>query len=76
MPFSIRWYDLKRYNNNSDASDDVTVRHPFYPYTSSAILMQDAVKEHVLTPDSRHWALPIPNVDILRSDNVLVQNKY
>ena len=76
MPFTIRWYDLKRYNNNNDASDDVTVNHPFYPYTSSAVQMQDAVVNHTLTPDSRHWAMPIPNVDILRSDNVLVQNQY
>lgn len=76
MPFTMRWYDLKRYNSNSDASDDVTVSHPFYPYTSSAVQMQDAVVNHSIAAGSRLWALPIPNVDILRSDNVLVQNQY
>lgn len=76
MPFTIRWYDLKRYNNNNDASDDVTINHPFYPYNASSIQLQDAVINHTLTPDSRLWAMPIPDADILRSDNALIQNQY
>lgn len=76
MPLTIRWYDLKRYAWNDDPSDDVTIRRQFYPYTASSVLMNDALVEHVLEPKSRRYALPIPEVDILRSDNVLVQNNY
>lgn len=76
MPFTIRWYDLKRYAWNDDPSDDVTVSHPFYPYTTSSVLDNDAIVSHTLEPKSRHYALPIPQVDIMRSDNVLVQNTY
>ena len=76
MPLTIRWYDLKRYAWNDDPSDDVTIRRQFYPYTASSVLMNDALVEHVLEPKSRRYALPIPEVDILRSDNVLIQNNY
>lgn len=76
MPLHMRWYDLKRYNSNEDPSDDVTVTHRFFPYTSSSVQMNDPVQTHVLEPKSRKYALPIPEVDIERSDNVLIQNPY
>lgn len=76
MPFSTRWYDLKRYNNNDDASDDVTVTHKFYPYNSSLILMDQPIQTYVLEPKSRKYALPIPTLDITRSEGQLIQNRY
>lgn len=76
MPLTMRWYDLKRYAWNDDPSDDVTINRRFYPYTSSSVLMNDAPVNHTLEPKSRRYALPIPEVDILRSDNVLIQNQY
>lgn len=76
IPFSIRWYDLKRYAWNDDPSDDVTINRPFFSYTSSTILTGDAVKTYTLEPKSRKYARPIPQVDILRSDGQLIQNTY
>ncbi len=76
MPFTIRWYDLKRYAWNDDPSDDVTINREFFPYTSSSVLTNDAPVTYTLEPKSRRYALPIPEVDILRSDGQLVQNTY
>lgn len=76
IPFTMRWYDLKRYNNNDDATDDVTVVHPFYPYTASAVQTGEPVIQHKLEPKSRRWALQIPSTDIVRSSNELVPNRY
>lgn len=76
MPFTIRWYDLKRYAWNDDPADDVTVVHKFYPHTSASVLAGDPVETYTLEPKSRHYALPIPQIDILRSDGQLQQNTY
>lgn len=76
MPLTIRWYDIKRYAWNDDPSDDVTISRQFFPYTSSSVLTGDPVKTYTLEPKSRHYAMPIPEVDILRSDGQLVQNTY
>lgn len=76
MPFTARWYDLKRYNWNNDPSDDVTITRQYYPHNSSTILINDPVETYTLEPKSRRYARPIPEVDIMRADNELVQNTY
>ena len=76
MPFTIRWYDLKRLNANDDPSDDVTITRVFYPYNSSAVMNNDPVQTYTLEPGSRHYALPIPNTEIDLAKGEIVQNTY
>ena len=76
MPFTIRWYDLKRLNANDDPSDDVTITRVFYPYNSSAVMNNDPVQTYTLEPGSRHYALPIPNTELDLAKGEIVQNTY
>lgn len=76
LPFTARWYDLKRLNNNSDPSDDITVKRTFYQYTGSTVLENDAPIEYKLSPDSRHYAMPIPEIELGRARGTLKQNSY
>lgn len=76
LAFVSRWYDMKRLNANDDPADDITVTREFYPYTTSSVLDGEPAKTYTLEPGSRHYALPIPTVDIDRSKGELKQNTY
>ncbi|AIM61256.1 hypothetical protein IX49_12265 [Cellulophaga lytica] len=76
MPFVHRWYDIRRYNNNDDASDDVILSRTFYPFNSSAINGGEAPITTTLDVKSRKYAFPIPNEEILISNGELEQNQY
>lgn len=76
MPFNMRWFDIRRFNNNDDAGDDVTVTREFYPYSSSAILGNDAVKTYTLDKNSRRFAQPILESEIETSQGAIQQNTY
>ena len=76
MPFTIRWYDIKRLNANDDPSDDVTLTREFYACTPTSVLTNDPVRTYTLEPDSRHFATPIPDVELELSKGALEQNRY
>lgn len=76
IPFATRWYDLKRLNANETAYDDVTIHRSFYGYNTAGVLEEDGVREYVLEPGSRHYALPIPEYEINLSERKLQQNRY
>lgn len=76
LPFVHRWYDVRRYNNNDDASDDVVMTRTFYPFNASAIISSEAPITYTLEKNSRKFAYPIPNDEILISNGKLEQNKY
>ncbi|GAA3617510.1 RagB/SusD family nutrient uptake outer membrane protein [Flavivirga amylovorans] len=76
MPFVHRWYDVRRYNNNSDPSDDVIMTRTFYPFTANAILSDQAPVTTTLDKNSRKFAFPIPDQEIVISNGALEQNKY
>lgn len=76
MPFSIRWYDMKRLNANDDPSDDITVKRTFYPYNANTILTNDPPTEYKLEPGSRLYALPLPRVELEKANGQLQQNTY
>ncbi|WP_066219607.1 RagB/SusD family nutrient uptake outer membrane protein [Formosa haliotis] len=76
MPFVHRWYDIRRYNNNEDSSDNVTVTRTFYPYNSSTILGSETPQIYSLEENSRRYAFPLPTADIIASEGVLEQNHY
>ena len=75
MPFSIRWYDIKRLNAN-DPDNKVTIKKKFYRYTATSVLPNDGVIEYVLEPDSRHYAIPIYKEEIVKSNGIIQQNTY
>ena len=75
MPFTIRWYDLKRLNAN-DPDNKVTVTRNFYKYTTTGVLKDDGLVTYTLEPNSRHYAIPIPQDEINKSNGVIEQNKY
>jgi hypothetical protein len=76
MPFTQRFYDIRRYNNNADPADDVVVSKQFYPLTQAGANVSGPLQNYTLTKDSRLWALPLPFSEILSSQGKLEQNKY
>ncbi len=76
MPFVQRWYDLRRFNNNSDPSDDVVVTKQFYPLTLAGADVTQPVKTYTLEKNSRKYALPLHSTEIISGRGQLIQNKY
>lgn len=76
MPFAQRWFDIRRYNNNDDPNDDVVLSRTFYPYNGTSVLFNEAPKVYTLPKNSRRFAAPIPNKDIIASNGVIIQNTY
>ncbi len=77
MPFSQRWYDIRRLNNNEISSDDVPdLTRNFYGYTNSAINPASGVITYTLPKNSRRFAAPIPNTEIQSSNGIIIQNTY
>lgn len=76
LPFSQRWFDLRRFNHNEYAADDVLLQRSFYPYTISNVTTTGTVMDYTLPANSRRWAVPIPRSEIISSQGVIVQNTY
>lgn len=76
MPFVQRWYDLRRFNNNSDPGDDVVVTKQFYPLTLAGADVTQPVKTYTLEKNSRKYALPLHSTEIISGRGQLIQNKY
>ena len=74
MPFSIRWYDMKRLNAN-DPDNQITVTREFFEYNTTTV-MTDKPKTYTLEPGSRRYALPIYNDEIANTYGEVEQNKY
>jgi hypothetical protein len=76
MPFTARWFDIRRFNNNDDPNDDVILSRTFYPYTVSAVSTSEPPIVYTLPKDSRRFAAPIPRTEMITSQGVIVQNTY
>jgi hypothetical protein len=76
MPFTQRWYDIRRYNNNDDPNDDVVLTKSFYPFNASSVLFNEAIKTYTLPKNSRRYAAPIPRTEIISSNGIIEQNTY
>lgn len=77
LPFSARWFDIRRFNNNEDPNDDIErLTREFYPYTATAILGNEPVRTYTLEKNSRRFAAPLENVEIEYSQGVIKQNTY
>jgi starch-binding outer membrane protein, SusD/RagB family len=75
MPFSMRWYDIRRFSVNDDPTDDVTVSHTYWKVTGTTI-DRTATLTYTLAPGSRQWALPIPDVAVTNSKGATRPNEY
>lgn len=77
MPFTQRWFDIRRLNNNDDQNDDVgDLTRTFYKYSSSSIIKDGGPITYTLPKNSRRYAAPIHNSEIISSNGVIQQNKY
>ena len=77
MPFSMRWYDLRRLNHNKDSWDDVgTITRTYYKYNGSTVLPNDGIETYTLKPGDRKYAMPIPNAELIAGAGAIEQNKY
>lgn len=77
MPFTLRWYDIRRLNHNADASDNVgDLKRDFYPYNSAGVINGEPLETYTLPVGSRRYAAPIHNNEIMSSNGVIEQNKY
>ena len=77
MPFSARWFDIRRFNNNEDPNDDVErLTREFYPYTATGILDKEALKTYTKKKNSRRFAAPLLNTEIEHSLGAIKQNIY
>ncbi|MCR8668941.1 RagB/SusD family nutrient uptake outer membrane protein [Aestuariibaculum sp. M13] len=76
LPFTQRWFDIRRYNSNSTSIDDVTLTREFYEYTSTSVLSDGPIQTYTLPIGSNRYAAPIPDFDVVASQGELVQNPY
>lgn len=76
LPFTQRFFDVRRYNNNDDAADDVVMTRTFYPYGGTFVDGGQAPVTYTLDKKSRKFARPLPNTDINTTEGVLEQNTY
>uniref|UniRef100_UPI003217FBC6 RagB/SusD family nutrient uptake outer membrane protein n=1 Tax=uncultured Draconibacterium sp. TaxID=1573823 RepID=UPI003217FBC6 len=76
LPFSQRYFDVRRFNNNDDPADDVVMTRNFYPVGANVIEKSKGVQTLTLEKNSRRFARPIPNTEIYTTGGVLEQNTY
>ena len=77
MPFTMRWFDVRRLNHNEDPNDNVgDIVRTYFPYNSAAVLDKEPLKTYTLKPGDRAYAAPIPQKDIDASTGAIEQNKY
>lgn len=76
MPFSMRWFDLRRFNHNDYPNDDVELSRNFYPYTSSNVQTDESPMNYTLEKNSTRYAAPLPRTEMISSQGVIEQNNY
>lgn len=76
LPYTQRWSDIRRFNNNDYPADDVILSRSFYPYTASTVVANQPLKTYTLEKNSRRFAAPIPRTEIISSQGAIQQNTY
>ena len=76
LPITMRWFDLRRLNNNETPADDVTIIRQMYQFNDAGIITSLPLVTYTLEPKSRKYAVMIPQPDIYASQNVIAQNTY
>jgi starch-binding outer membrane protein, SusD/RagB family len=75
LPFSFRWYDIRRFSVNDYSGDDVTVTHTFFKLDAGSVDVS-TTQTYTLAPGSMRYAVPINGVEIMASQSQIEQNKY
>jgi tetratricopeptide (TPR) repeat protein len=75
LPFSFRWWDIRRFSVNDDASDDVTVIRNFFKMGVGTIDV-NTPQTYTLPVKSNRYMVPINDVEINASQGQIEQNTY
>jgi len=75
LPFSFRWYDIRRFSVNDYPADDVTVTRTFYKVNVGSVDLT-STQTYTLAPGSKRYAVPINGVEIKASKDIIKQNQY
>jgi hypothetical protein len=75
LPFSFRWYDIRRFSVNDYPADDVTITRTFYKVNVGSVDVT-STQTYTLAPGSKRYAVPINGVEIMASKNEIIQNTY
>ncbi|SCC48539.1 SusD family protein [Chitinophaga costaii] len=73
LPFTMRWYDIRRFSVNDDPSDDVTVSRDFYTVSITGV---DMNTPHTYTLNNKRLLVPISQKEIDVSKGQITQNTY
>ena len=76
MPFTQRWFDIRRCNSNQESYDDIVLEKQFFPVNKFGPLTNDPMQVYKLENGSRRYAIPIPADEIDASRGVIKQNTY
>jgi hypothetical protein len=75
LPFSYRWWDIRRFSVNEDATDDVVVTHNFFKMGIGTVDV-NTPQTYTLPVKSKRYAVPINGVEINASQGQIEQNTY
>lgn len=75
LPFTYRWWDIRRFSVNETAWDDVVVSHTFYKVNSGAV-DKTATETYTLPVGSRRYAVPVNGIEVVSSHGQIQQNTY
>jgi hypothetical protein len=75
LPFSFRWWDIRRFSVNDDPSDDVVVTHTFFKMGVGTVDMT-STQTYTLPLKSTRYMVPINGVEISASQGEIQQNTY
>jgi len=73
MPFSMRWYDIRRFSVNDYPGDNVTVIRDFFNVSIGAV---DVNLPKTYTLDAKRLVVPINGVEMDASKGQIQQNAY
>ncbi len=75
LPFSFRWWDIRRFSVNDDPSDDVVVTRTFFKLVAG-IFDVNTTQTYTLPLKGRRYMVPINGVEIGASQGQIEQNTY
>ncbi len=73
LPFTMRWYDIRRFSVNEYTGDEISVVRDFYNMTATGI---DVNTPKTYTLDAKRMLVPINTVEINSSNGQILQNPY
>ncbi|WP_421918837.1 RagB/SusD family nutrient uptake outer membrane protein [Marinifilum sp.] len=75
MPFTSRWYDIRRLNADAE-TDDIVIRRSFYPVSMGSANTNAELMDYVIEANSRLFARPLASGIINLSNGQTKQNEY